>query len=318
MKATFWGAQGSYPLAMTNKTLRGKIKAALERVIVSDIVSEESIERFIDTLPFHVTHAYGGNTASIGLSSDDNKTLLLFDAGTGIVNAAKKIAKDYMFKTTDTVNLFVSHTHWDHIQGFPFFTPLLWMKGAKINVYSPMKQIKKRFEGQNLPQYLPFNLDSVAATLTFHEFDPSETIAIDGFKISAMKQYHPGASYAFRVDDGETSFGYTGDTELNVNSLEYFDRTVDFYKNAHTIVCDTQYMIAESYQKLDWGHSTTSVMLDLCLKAKAKRMIMFHHEPDYSDEKIDEILKKTRKYVEMLADESLEVMAAYEGLEVTM
>lgn len=316
MDIRFWGAQGSYPSPISNADLYGKIKSVLKRVVVSDLVSDDSITSFIASLPHHMTHTYGGNTSCISAIVDN--TVIIFDAGTGIIPLGRYLAEHYLLKKTDTIHLFVTHTHWDHVQGFPFFAPPLWMKDVTINIYSPMKSLQKRFEGQHYPQYLPFTLKDVPANVVFHEIEQGGSVSVEGHTVGNIRQYHPNGSYAYRLDAGNTSFGYTGDTEFNVNSLSYFNKAVSFFKEVDVLVCDTQYLIAESFQKIDWGHSTTSIMLDLALKARVANMVLNHHEPLYSDEKLFEILQKTEKYLRMINDTSLRVHIAHEGLTLSI
>lgn len=319
MKVQVWGSQGSYPKPLSNGELMSKIREIMDRIDVSDLISEKSKDNFIKSLPFHLTHTYGGNSSCYSAVSDGE--VFIFDAGTGIIAAGQEMASKHLLKTTDTVNLFLSHTHWDHIQGLPFFAPPLWMKDLTINIYSPMKHLKKRLDGQMFPQYLPFTLENVAAKINIIEMDVDSPLEIGKHTVRSMRQYHPGSSYSYRLDNTESgkSFGYTADTELNVNSVKYFDKSVRFFKDCSLLICDTQYLVAEAFQKIDWGHSSTSVMLDLCLNAHVGKMVLSHHEPNYSDEKIYEIFLKTKKYLQMTNDRrSLEVLVAYSGMAVDL
>ncbi|MBF0456702.1 MAG: MBL fold metallo-hydrolase [Nitrospirae bacterium] len=278
------------------------------------------------------TVRYGGNTSCIGLDGEDG-TCVIFEAGTGIRMAGTKLAAMPQVE----INLFLSHTHWDHIHGFPFFIPA-YIPNRIINIYGPPhfdKSLREIMAQQMVYSYFPVNSDELQARIRYFDLK-EETVEIGGLKISSKLMNHPVTCFAYRVTEGSRSIVYTGDNEPYYNFMasaamdeaemaeiamivnEQNDRNVEFARGCDVLIADAQYTHAEYPARIGWGHSTNHQVVDLAVKADVKHLVMFHHEPVRTDDQIDQIVEETKKYYEETGRTGLRITAAAEGEEIVV
>jgi ribonuclease BN (tRNA processing enzyme) len=158
--------------------------------------------------------------------------------------------------------------------------------------------------------------DQLRATISFVHLETERWYEVDGLRVKAKLQPHPGDSYGYRFDKNGKHFVYSTDGEHKLQSESETDAMVKFYRDADLVVFDAMYSLNEMIDaKQDWGHSSNVVGVDLCVRARVKHYCMFHHEPAYSDETIHSVLGETRRYAEIVGDGySLQVSTAYDGL----
>ncbi len=263
------------------------------------------------------TVIYGGNTACLSVEFDD--TILIFDAGTGI-----RVCGNYLLSKGKNikVKIFISHTHWDHIQGFPFFIPA-YIPGNKFTLYGPPSDIQDQrlqqiMEFQTKYEYFPISLSQLGADIEYIDCKEGK-IAVNGFDMYTCRINHPVACLAYKIRHNGKTFIYGGDhepfrniyrdspegaemdedflKELDENAEEQNNKIIEFCRNADLVSWDGQYTDEEYETKKGWGHSSHSAVIDLVEKAGIKHIILTHHEPMNSDEKLaqyeDELKKKT-------------------------
>ena len=271
MKVKFWGVRGSIPTPLNSDVIRDKIKQTLQLASPKDISNEESIDTFIDTLPMSIVGTYGGNTTSLEVrtSTDD---LIIVDCGTGIKQLGHELLKTEFGNGTGFATILLTHTHWDHIQGFPFFAPF-YIKGNRFNIYSPYNDIKERIEYQQVYTHFPINLEYMLAQKEFFIIDKESEIYINDVKIKNKSMRHPGGSFGFRFEENGKSFVFTSDCEFNIDEIDKIDTYKNFFENADVCVFDTQYTFEESINKIDWGHSSASIAIDIASMFNIKRLI---------------------------------------------
>jgi phosphoribosyl 1,2-cyclic phosphodiesterase len=316
MKINLWGVRGSIPTPVSSGAIRGKIKKALSMAKPGDLSSEESVDSFIDGLPFAVRGTYGGNTTCIELRSSSGD-LVIIDCGSGMKNLGMSLMKEEFSQGKGTGSIFMTHTHWDHVQGIPFFVPF-YIKGNRFNFYSPIKDLRARLEYQQVPTHFPVDLDYMQARKECFVFGDNEELYLNDIKVIAKCMPHPGSAYGLRFEENGKSFVYSSDCEFNINVLDEIDDYLKLFTNADVVVFDTQYTFQESFEKFDYGHSSASIAIDIASKFKVKRLILFHHEPEYSDEKLDNMLSNARTYLYMnkKKQQGLQVDIAYEGMVI--
>jgi phosphoribosyl 1,2-cyclic phosphodiesterase len=318
MKIKFWGVRGSIPTPLKSETIREKLKKALTLASPADISSEESIDRFINSLPFSVKGTYGGNTTCIEVRTDSDE-LFLIDCGSGIKKLGMDLLREEFGKGMGHANVFLTHTHWDHIQGIPFFVPF-FIKGNKFNFYSPFEDCRERIEYQQVFTHFPVNLDYMQATMEFNTLKKESEFNLNDIKIVNKRMRHPGGAFGYKIIENGKSFIYTSDCEFNIDEMYNIDTYKDFFYRADVVVFDTQYTFDEFINKVDWGHSPASVAIDIASKFEVGKLILFHHDPDYSDEKLDEVISNTKAYmgINVKGRSSLQVEIAYEGMEIVL
>jgi phosphoribosyl 1,2-cyclic phosphodiesterase len=269
------------------------------------------------------TARYGGNTACIGISGPRGR-LLVLDAGSGL----RPLGHALMSRRGGrlSADILLSHTHWDHIQGLPFFKPLS-VGGNSVCIYGaaqegvPLEEILRR---QMDPMVFPVPLTAVAAALRVTEIGEGE-FPLPDFRVSAFRLRHPGTTYGYRLAPavGGREIAYVTDNELGdggsypVGGDGWRAGLLDFLEGTDTLIHDAMYSEQIIKARSGWGHSTPQQAVHLAAEARCRRLVLFHHEPEHDDEAIDRLLEETRAYARRV-DPALEVDAAAEGLEVPL
>jgi phosphoribosyl 1,2-cyclic phosphodiesterase len=296
MKVKFWGVRGSVPV------------------------------------PGPLTAGVGGNTACVEVRTDDD-VLIIFDAGTGIRNLGASLMGEEYSVGGKTGHLFFSHTHWDHIQGFPFFAPAFI--GARDDLKRPVQDCtntfhlygaKKVFErlentlkGQMEYQYFPIELDSMGAMIHFHEIQ-ERPLRLGNNVITPKHLNHPNGVLAFRVENDahDKVVVYATDTE-HYQDGELDVRVLQIADHADVFIYDAMYTPEEyagdrrtgAGSKIGWGHSTWLEGVRLAKAANVRQLVLFHHDPDHSDEFLRAVERRAQQ-------EFPNTILAMEGLELTL
>jgi phosphoribosyl 1,2-cyclic phosphodiesterase len=214
----------------------------------------------------------------------------------------------------------MSHLHWDHIMGFPFFTPV-YIPGNRIVIHGCHEELELAFRRQQAAPCFPVDFDQLAATIEFDVMTPGRRYEIAGLGVTAKRQRHAGDSYGWRFEHDGRAFVYTTDSEHALGDDSERAAFVDFFRGADLVVFDAMYSLAEAISvKADWGHSSNIVGVELCQAAGARRLCLFHHEPAHDDSQIARTLAETRRFEEITREDRipLEVSAAYDGLEIAL
>ena len=328
MKVIFWGTRGSLPASATGATVRAKIFSALEASRGHDLSTEDAIDSFIDnSLPFAVGSTYGGNTACIQLTNDHNEYVLC-DAGSGIRDFANQFMASEASHESHTFHIVMTHLHWDHIIGFPFFTPA-YIPGNRIIIHGYHEAIPEVFQHQMAAPCFPVGFDQLKAEIDFVLHQTGESFQAGGFDVSAIEQNHPGISYGYRVEHAGKSAIYSTDSEHKEDAYDEGYRFVRFFSSADLLIFDAQYSLVDAtYNKAEWGHSSNIMGVELAARARVKHLCLFHNEPGASDLDLDQFLAKTRKYREIYHSEAAsdseaarypgEITLAFDGLEIEL
>ncbi len=275
--------------------------------------------------PGRSTARYGGNTPCIAVenSSEDANRLLILDAGTGIRPLGRELSK----RATGAldVSVLLSHTHWDHIQGLPFFEPFFG-RGNAIRIWGPQQgevALEAILKRQWDPAVFPIPLEASVAELTV-EHIAADDIVVHGFRVQAARLRHPGRTLAYRLtpDSGGASFAYVTDNELSSGGdydvgPSWREGFVHFLHGVEILVHDAMYTPEELEHRRGWGHSSYAEAVTLAVEARARRLVLFHHRPEHDDAVMDTIVEKARGSADAL-EHPLEVIAAAEGMHLTL
>ena len=259
------------------------------------------------------TWRYGGNTPCLELTAPDG-TQFILDCGTGLRMLGSRVGAIDPEKAAKT-HIFVTHYHWDHIQGIPFFTPLYSDKNT-FHFYSFRSKflgrdsLKQVFEAQMALPYFPIDPSAMSAKRKFKEVDGDDTFEIGENKITARWLNHPQGCLGFRIETPAGTVVYGADNEPGVAKLE--DNLRRLADGADIFVNDAQYTPEQlATTRKGWGHSSWKEGVQIAREAGAKTLVLFHHDPDSSDRMIDGILREAR-------DEFDSVFAASEGMVITL
>ena len=316
MRVRFWGTRGSLPVAAKADTVRGKVVRALRAASGRHFADDGEARGFIDAeLDFATANTYGGATSCVEIEGGDG-SFIVCDLGSGLrefgLSAAARCAAGH----ARTYNIFLSHLHWDHIMGFPFFVAA-FDPDARIVIHSGHEDAETALRRQQEEISFPVPFGWLRAAISFVTLEPGRIYEIAGLKVEAIRQYHSHDSFGYRFDDGSKSVVYSTDSEHRLDDMEHEARFERFFAGVDTVICDTMYSLADSVtMKEDWGHSSNLVAVDLCRAARARRLVLFHHEPTYSDEDIQRMHAETIRYEELMREDrpALEIVCAYDGL----
>jgi phosphoribosyl 1,2-cyclic phosphodiesterase len=313
----FWGTRGSIPAALTAKALREKLVAAVVAGSGKALDNPDKAGAFVDGLPFSTSHTFGGNSSCIELRSPGAARVLL-DMGSGARAAAGDALRE-LKGTPGEFHVFQSHLHWDHIMGFPFFTPA-YIPGHKITIYGCHAEIEHAFRRQQAQPSFPVDFSVMAAKIEFVVLEPGRTYDIAGYRVTPKAQVHGGDSYGYRFERDGSAVIYSTDSEHKLENAEETQKFVDFFHAADLVIFDAMYSLADTVSvKEDWGHSSNVVGVELCQLAQAKHLVLFHHEPAYDDATIERVWRETQRLEEITREEhAVAVTAAYDGLEITV
>lgn len=316
MQIHFWGTRGSLPVAANGRIIREKIKQALLLAQGQHFEGEDQIDRFInEAIEFPVQHGYGGDSSCIQIIGGD--AYMLCDMGTGLRRFGQHIMQKHGPQNPQEYHFFMSHVHWDHIMGFPFFPPA-YIPGNTVHIYGghSLDIMEAAFRRQQSSPCFPVYWDQLGADIHFTRLKENEWSEINGFRVKLKTQNHHGTSFGYRFEENGKALVYATDAEHDEEDEGDVADTLDFFQNADVVVFDAMYSLADMITiKEDWGHSSNVVGVDLCLRAKVKHYCMFHHEPAYNDEMLFSILQETRRYAELVQeDQPLHISAAYDDM----
>jgi len=254
------------------------------------------------------TVRYGGNTSCIEMRVGGH--LLIFDGGTGLRVLGQTLLREMPLNA----HMFFTHSHWDHIQGFPFFVPA-FIKGNTFKIYGAIapngSTIEQRLNDQMLHPNFPVPLQIMGADLTFYDIGVGEAVSVGDVKIENALLNHPGEAVGYRVSWNNRTVAYITDTEHFPDRLD--ENVLWLARNADLMIYDATYTDEEYYSKksskIGWGHSTWQEAVKAAKAANVKQLIIFHHDPLHSDEFMDQVKEDT-------ANVFPNSLVAWEGLEI--
>jgi len=319
LRVRFWGTRGSLPAPLQESAIRGKIRDALLAARGQTLDTSEAIDTFIDdALPFSVRGTYGGNTSCVEIIAGSDEYVLC-DLGTGIREFGNRVLREHGRGRKYCFNIFLSHPHWDHIMGFPFFAPA-YIPGNQIRIFGGHQALEEALGTQHSAPWFPVDFRSLAATIEFVALEPGQVCEVAGLSVTAMEQFHSGDSYAYRFSKGAKSVVYSTDCEHKYDCLDESYPFVEFYRNADLLIFDAMYSLGDTLSvKEHWGHSSNVVAVELAQAAQVKRLALFHHDPILDDRMLEVVLADTVRFEAISRRRAkVEVLSAFDGLELTV
>jgi phosphoribosyl 1,2-cyclic phosphodiesterase len=268
------------------------------------------------------TARYGGNTSCVALQGPGEQ-LVILDAGTGIRGLGATLVEQP--NGAVKAEILLSHTHWDHIQGLPYFKPF-FAAGNSVRIWGSKQgptSLDAILHLQMDPAVFPVPLTAVAATLSVQEVQAGGEFTVGPFRVRAMQLRHPGTTLAYRLVPtmGGRSMAYVTDNELGPGGSydippSWRQDLIRFLSGVDLLIHDAMYTPAELETHRGWGHSSYEEAVELAAEAGVKRLVMFHHEPEHDDGALDAVLSAARRAAARRG--SLEVVAAQEGMQLSL
>lgn len=269
---------------------------------------------------------YGGNTPCLEMRQNNN--IIIIDAGTGI----RPLGNDILTTGIKNLHIFIGHTHWDHIIGFPFFSPV-YDPSYTIHIYAAHgfeKSIKDIFTGMLEHDYFPVRLDEMQAKFIFHDLTDDKAIEIGDVKIHYNYAIHPGVALCFKVTYNKRTIGYATDNEMFMNYhghpndlnekhqlFKSYKSIIDFFSDCDLLIHEAQYTPKDYLQKIGWGHSSITNALALIKLANIKEWIVTHHDPEDTDDVLRKKLHLHRKIIRK-CEVDCSVHMAFDGLTLPL
>jgi phosphoribosyl 1,2-cyclic phosphodiesterase len=275
--------------------------------------------------PGHMTEKYGGNTTCLELRYED--TIVVFDAGSGIRELGTSWLAEFKGAPINAAICF-THLHWDHIQGFPFFSAA-YMPQNSFTIFGEEKAtggVRELLSGQMTGDYFPIEISAMNAKLTFEAI--TEEFNYGPLKIKTIRLPHPGGSLGFRVEVENNVFVLATDSELDSIALnqdelaenplaarKFPPEMIEFFQGANPIVIDCQYTDEVYQQRKGWGHNSIACIVDLACQVTPDMLALFHHDPQSHDAMVAEMAEEASQRL-FEQDERVLTFAAREGLQM--
>jgi len=263
------------------------------------------------------TNRYGGNTSCVSIRTSDDE-LFIIDMGTGVMHLGISLMGGEFGSGSGKATVFLSHAHWDHIQGFPFFPPI-FVPGNHFDVYGNARssdRLESILEGQMNPHFSPiYTLKNLGSGIVFRGVHPGQEFDVAGVQVNALDNPHGNTSaLAYRFSENGRTFIYASDVGYPDSGPSA--QTIAFYKDADVLLHDCTYTPEDQKTRRARGFSSYADAAAVAAAAGVKHLVMFHYDQDYSDDKVDALLAACRKELDRHGGESIKLTAAAEGAEL--
>ena len=282
-----------------------------------DLDTPEKAEAFCEReLSFADAGTFGGNTSCVQVDVGGSDYLLC-DLGSGVREFSSAAIAKHGPATKLTYHILVSHVHWDHIMGFPYFIPC-YIPGNRVVLYSCHDKLEQAIRNQAHEPCFPVEFKALPASIEFVKMEVNKAYQIAGATVTGSPQIHGNDSYGYRIEKDGKSLVYTTDSEHKPEDRAEMVRAANFFKGADLVIFDAMYSLADSVSlKEDWGHSSNVMGVELCQMAGVQKLCLFHHEPGYNDARLEKIFHETIRFEEITrTDNKLDVLIAYDGLVI--
>lgn len=326
MRVRFWGVRGSIPTPGTGAEVVAQMVEMITRLgrdaAAPDLSDRDAVRQWVEALPPSLNSPVGGNTPCVEMTTDSGE-LFIIDFGSGLRPLGNKMMAGAFGSGQGHAHLFLSHFHWDHIQGWPFFRPV-YVEGNQFDLYSRHNEVELNLQKQmSAPFFPPDAWGEMSAQVRYHELPEGPFSLCNGtVQVDSLELDHPSRAFAYRFEADGAVFIYASDGSFPSPDVPEAERYIEFFRGADLVVFDAQFSLDESLKKRDWGHSSGITGVDLACSAGAKSIALFHHDPNANDAHLDELLTASEEFAGSptmpCSPDKVEVFLAREGLELKL
>lgn len=293
MLIKYWGTRGSLPSAPMPETWYQDIEKQFNLFFDSGLKEKAQIKEFLKSQGIASVGGFGAATTCAEVMSE--RTQIIVDGGSGIRNLGEKMMKGAAGRGQAVMHIFLTHFHWDHLLGLPFFAPH-FIPGNRINYYAVQPELEDIIKIKFRKPMFPVPFEALSADIKFHRLEPRKPTFIEDIKITPYQLDHPDACWGFRMENGGRVYAHCVDTEGTRVTREALGPDLPLYQNVDLMYFDAQYTLPELAEKANWGHSAAQLGLDIALREKIKSVIFGHHDPGATTEQLHELGKQTKEY----------------------
>jgi phosphoribosyl 1,2-cyclic phosphodiesterase len=297
LNVKFWGVRGSLPSPHVPADLDKRIENHFANFFESGYKSASDIKTYLGkTHPF-LLGGVGGNTTCVEVSTKDSQVII--DGGTGIRLFGYTLLSGACGRGQGIVRILLTHFHWDHVIGLPFFVPI-FIPGNEIHFYSVEPDLEEVIRSIFRKPLFPVEYEKLGARIIFHNMQPRRTTQFGNLSVTPYKLDHPDPCWGYKFENDGKTFSYCADTEGIRISRTSLGEDLALYQGTDAMAFDAQYTLSQTIEKSNWGHSAATIGLDIAFREKIKKLYFVHHDPNASDEAILAASNQTRTYYDRM------------------
>ncbi len=323
MRLKFWGVRGSLPSSSTPHQNAQLARKLIEGFFKAGHKTAADVSKYLDS--FRVPDIGGYGTATTCVEVQTPEAQIIIDGGSGLRNLSAHLFQGGK-PSQKEFHIFLTHFHWDHLIGIPFFTPH-FLPGYRINYYAVQPELEEMVKGKFRKPYFPVAFENLRAEINFVSLRPRTAISLGDINITPYLLDHPDPCWGFRMEHKNYAYAHCVDTEGTRSSAGALGPDLPLYQNADLMYFDAQYTLPELAEKASWGHSAAQIGLDIAFREGIDHVIFGHHDPGASTDQINELRKQTKEYYDWRISTAktnhqqlhhVKWRYGYEGLEVKL
>lgn len=289
MKVKFWGVRGSLPSSSSPWEAKEQTALLMREFFEKGYKNSSEIDSFLNQKKLVDISGYGVATTSVQVQADDQ--MIIIDGGSGIKYLSDELVKNKF--EAKTYHILITHFHFDHILGLPFFAPH-FIPGCTVKYYCVQPECKDIVRSLFQKPIFPVGYEDLKADIQFIKLSPYEKRYINGFAVTPYLLDHPDPCYGFRVEHSGKAYGHAVDTEATRTTIEELGKDAGLYENLDLMYIDAQYVEEEMNHKKGWGHGTFERAFNLCGNFNIKQVYMAHYDPAASFQDIQKTKEKAQ------------------------
>ncbi len=293
MQIKIWGVRGSLPAPLAPSEIQSRVAEVMREFLSQGRKDVSEIESFLKTVPPEKLGGYGGNTPSIEVSSGEAH--LIIDGGSGIRALGEKLMEGPCGQGKGRVDILMTHFHWDHLIGLPFFRPL-YVPGNEVHFHAVQPELPAVISTLFKRPFFPVEIAKLESKIFFNQLKPREPIHFGDIKVTPYQLDHPDPCWGYKIEQGGKVFSHCVDSETSRFSREELGPDLPLYQNVDLLLFDAQYDLLESIRKENWGHGSAMLGIDLAKREGIKKILFMHHDPYSADERVHGIESDVKKY----------------------